>query len=104
MRKQRGGSGLWSAVVLTSLAVLGSPAAWAQVKLEYKFPEGEKLAYKTTSKTAQVLTLMGQGDQHRVEGDRGHLDRGRQEAGRQHAARSRRRWNRSMSSSSFPGI
>ena len=61
MRKQRGGSGLWSAVVLTSLVVFTSPAAWAQVKLEYKFPEGEKLAYKTTSRTAQVLTLMGQG-------------------------------------------
>ena len=45
---------------LTSLAVLGPPAARAQVKLEYKFPEGKKRAYKTTSKTAQVLTLNGQ--------------------------------------------
>ncbi len=34
-------------------------AAQAQVKLEFKFPEGKKLAYKKTSKTHQKLTLMG---------------------------------------------
>jgi len=38
-----------------------SRSSQAQVKLEYKFPEGQKLTYKTTSKTSQVLTLMGQG-------------------------------------------
>jgi hypothetical protein len=46
--------------MLTLLVAFGSPAVWAQVKLEYKYPEGEKLAYKTTSRTAQVLTLGGQ--------------------------------------------
>ena len=60
MSKRGFGSGLRSAVMLTSLAAFCSPAAWAQVKLEYKFPEGEKLAYKTTSKTNQLLTIMGQ--------------------------------------------
>jgi Family of unknown function (DUF6263) len=34
-------------------------AALAQVKLEYKFPEGKKLAYKKTSRIHQTLTLMG---------------------------------------------
>src|SRR5271165_6680988 len=61
MRSRSAGSSLWSAVTLASLVIFSSPPAWAQVKLEYKYPEGEKLAYKTTSKTAQVLTLMGQG-------------------------------------------
>jgi hypothetical protein len=46
-------------VVLTGLAVLGSQTAQAQVKLEYKFPEGKKLTYKTTEKMKQVLTLQG---------------------------------------------
>jgi hypothetical protein len=36
-----------------------SQAAQAQVKLEYKFPEGEKLTFKSTVKTKQVLTLQG---------------------------------------------
>ena len=31
----------------------------AQVKLEYKFPEGRTLAYKTTSRVRQVMTFMG---------------------------------------------
>jgi hypothetical protein len=31
----------------------------AQVKLEYKFPEGQKLTYKTTSRTRQVLSFNG---------------------------------------------
>jgi Family of unknown function (DUF6263) len=31
----------------------------AQVKLEYKFPEGQKLTYKTTSRARQVLTFGG---------------------------------------------
>jgi hypothetical protein len=33
--------------------------AWAQVKLEYKFPEGKKLMYRTTSRARQVLTFGG---------------------------------------------
>ena len=36
-----------------------SQAVQAQVKLEHKYTEGQKLTYKTTSKTHQVLTLMG---------------------------------------------
>jgi len=36
-----------------------SQAVQAQVKLEHKFPEGERLTYKTTYKTHQTLTLMG---------------------------------------------
>jgi hypothetical protein len=50
----------FAALVLLALAVPFTPAARAQVKLEYKYPEGQKLTYKTTSKTSQVLTLMGQ--------------------------------------------
>jgi hypothetical protein len=46
-----GGAGL--------LGLVFSQAAQAQVKLEYKFPEGKKVTYKTTSKTHQILTLMG---------------------------------------------
>ena len=38
---------------------LWSPIAQAQVKLEFKFPEGQNLTYKTTSRTRQLLTLMG---------------------------------------------
>jgi len=35
------------------------PTAPAPVKLEYKFPEGQKLTYKTTSRVRQVLTFGG---------------------------------------------
>jgi hypothetical protein len=44
---------------LACLAFVWSQQAQAQVKLEYKFTEGDKLTYKTTSKTKQVLTLQG---------------------------------------------
>ena len=40
------------------LAAPSSPTAEAQVKLEYKFPEGKKLTYKTTSRVRQVLSFM----------------------------------------------
>jgi hypothetical protein len=40
------------------LVALWSPTAQAQVKLEYKFPEGKKLTYKTTSRARQVLSFM----------------------------------------------
>jgi hypothetical protein len=43
--------------VCLSFCWLGT--AHAQVKLEHKFREGNKLTYKTTSKTHQELTLMG---------------------------------------------
>src|SRR5262249_31127129 len=36
-----------------------SQSAQAQVKLEHKYTEGQKLTYKSTSKTHQILTLMG---------------------------------------------
>jgi Family of unknown function (DUF6263) len=39
--------------------VLWSPLVQAQIKLEFKFPEGQSLTYKTTSRTRQLLTLMG---------------------------------------------
>jgi hypothetical protein len=40
------------------LATFWSQTAQAQVKLEYKFPEGKTLTYKTTSRVRQVLTFM----------------------------------------------
>ena len=42
---------------LAFLALCWAQTAQAQVKLEYKFPEGKSLKYKTGSKTNQVLTL-----------------------------------------------
>ena len=39
-----------------------SPVVMAQVKLEYKFPEGKKLTYKTTSRVRQVLAFMNNMD------------------------------------------
>jgi hypothetical protein len=55
-------AGKWgmAGIVFASLALFGSQAAQAQVKLQYKFPEGKALKYKTNTKTQQVLTLMGQ--------------------------------------------
>ena len=47
-------------VSLSCLALFWAQTAQAQVKLEYKYPEGKALKYKTTSKTSQVLTLGGQ--------------------------------------------
>ena len=35
------------------------PTVQAQAKLEYKFPEGKKLTYKTTSRARQVLNISG---------------------------------------------
>jgi hypothetical protein len=59
MRIRRAGVGGVTAVGVGLLALAFSQAAQAQVKLEYKFPEGKKLTYKTTLKLHQVLTLMG---------------------------------------------
>jgi hypothetical protein len=50
----------WAAIALTIVALVLSPAAQAQVKLEYKFPEGQKLTYKLTQDMSQVLKLAGQ--------------------------------------------
>src|SRR5438270_188616 len=44
--------------MLVMVAGLALPAM-AQVKLEYKYPEGTSTRYRTTSKTHQVLTLAG---------------------------------------------
>jgi hypothetical protein len=61
MRGFRIGPGPWAAAALATIMLFGSRSSQAQVKLEYKFPEGQKLTHKTTSKVSQVLTLMGQG-------------------------------------------
>lgn len=53
--------GLVGMVGVSCLALVWTPTAWAQVKLEYKFPEGRKLTYKTTSKINQNLSFMGMG-------------------------------------------
>ena len=59
MTAHRVGAGVRAAVGLGFLVMAASPAARAQVKLEYKFPEGQTLTYKTTVKINQVMTLMG---------------------------------------------
>ena len=51
---------------LACLAALSSQTAQAQVKLEYKFPEGQKLTYKTTSRVRQVLTFMNNQEKESV--------------------------------------
>jgi Family of unknown function (DUF6263) len=43
---------------IACLTMFGPQAAQAQVKLEYKFPEGKKQTYKTTSRVRQLLTFM----------------------------------------------
>jgi Family of unknown function (DUF6263) len=59
MRHHRVGAA-WAAFLGASVLGLVFPqAARAQVKLEYKFPEGQKLTYKTTTKTHQSLTIQG---------------------------------------------
>jgi hypothetical protein len=59
MKVHPGTKRIKAALGVISLALCGTPTARAQVKLEHKFREGTKLTYKTTSKTHQVLTLMG---------------------------------------------
>ena len=60
MKNRRKGAGRWLTAALAFLAVAVSGTAHAQVKLQYKFPEGQKLTYKTRSNSSQTLTLMGQ--------------------------------------------
>jgi hypothetical protein len=43
---------------LVCLTLVYSQHAQAQVKLEFKFPEGKRLTYKTTSRVRQLLTFM----------------------------------------------
>src|SRR3954468_5446612 len=47
MRNWHNDSRPWAFAALASLALAATPAARAQVKLEYKYPEGQKLTYKT---------------------------------------------------------
>jgi Family of unknown function (DUF6263) len=59
-------SGFVAILVVACLAALWSQTAQAQVKLEYKFPEGKKLTYKTTSRVRQVLTFMNNQEKESV--------------------------------------
>jgi hypothetical protein len=47
-------------ISLACVALSWAQPAQAQVKLQYKFPEGKTFKTKTTAKTHQILTLMGQ--------------------------------------------
>jgi hypothetical protein len=60
MRKRSVDVGPWTVIALASVALVVSSTAQAQVKLQYKFPEGQTLSYKTSEKVSQVLKLAGQ--------------------------------------------
>ncbi len=59
MKMDRAGRLHAAALGLACLALAWPQAAWAQVKLEYKYPEGKKFIYKSTNKTKQDLTING---------------------------------------------
>ena len=59
MKVRRTGKVGLACLGIACLALVWSQTAQAQVKLEHKYTEGQKLTYKTTSKTHQTLTLMG---------------------------------------------
>ncbi len=61
------------------------PPAHAQVKLEYKLPEGKTLKYQSTSRARQVLTFMGDWSSKREERDQGPLAHRRQPPARRQA-------------------
>ena len=65
MRIRRVGRGGVVIFGVACLALSWSQTARAQVKLEYKFPEGKKLTYKTNWNPSQTLSLMGQEIQSR---------------------------------------
>ena len=48
-----------AAVGVACLVLSWLETAHAQVKLQYKYPEGKKLSYKRSDKTRQLLTSMG---------------------------------------------
>jgi hypothetical protein len=56
---RRAGVGVVAAVGVWLFSMAAAPAARAQVKLEYKFPEGQTLTYKTNMKVNQTMTIMG---------------------------------------------
>jgi hypothetical protein len=60
MRVRIAAKGGLAGVSLACLALVWSQPAHAQVKLQHKFPEGKTFKSKTTAKTHQILTLMGQ--------------------------------------------
>jgi len=59
MKIRRAGMSVVAAVGVACLVLSWSETAQAQVKLQYKYPEGKKLSYKRSDKTRQILTLMG---------------------------------------------
>jgi hypothetical protein len=59
MKVRRAGQLGVTALGIACWVLVWSQAAQAQVKLEHKYTEGQKLTYKTTAKTHQTLTLMG---------------------------------------------
>jgi hypothetical protein len=59
MRIFRAGRGAITTLGVGLIALCGSQQALAQVKLQYKFPEGKTLRYKTTTNHFQVTPLMG---------------------------------------------
>jgi Family of unknown function (DUF6263) len=60
MKARRATRRVMTAFGLAFLAVSWSQAAYAQVKLQYKFPESNTLKYKTNSRMTHILTLAGQ--------------------------------------------
>ncbi len=51
---------VWLSVVAAAILIMApAGAARAQVKLEFKYPEGKALEYKSTTNVFQVLNLMG---------------------------------------------
>ena len=87
-------SGLRAAAALTVLGMI-SLAGPAQVKLEYKYPEGQKLTYKTTANTSQSLKLAGQAIETERRRHGHHLAERSARSGPTQPSPSPRRWNRS---------
>jgi hypothetical protein len=59
MTTRRAVAGVVATVGVGLMAMAAAPAARAQVKLEYKYPEGQTLTYKTNMKISQVMTIQG---------------------------------------------
>ena len=60
MTMRRPITGVLAFVGIGLMAMAAAPTARAQVKLEYKFPEGQKFTYKTHATIDQLMTIMGQ--------------------------------------------
>lgn len=59
MTTPRAGVGALVTLAVGFGVLASAPATRAQVKLEYRFPEGKTLTYKTSTKMKQVLTING---------------------------------------------